>query len=154
MSIASINTSWYQEQLLNIIDPLFKKLFFWETDPIRIGKLIRIFHNNSMYLLFFSIIIVHTVVPSYFLLLVIYVIYFCIWLHHILTGGCIISKLEQRLIGDSNSFVDPILEIFNIPITPQTTTGAVIMGSSIILFMMTLEISARTVLTINSYLRF
>ena len=154
MSISLIDTSWYQEYLLNIIEPLFKKLFFWETDPIRIGKLIRLLHTNSMYILFFSIIAVHTIIPSYFLLLIIYIIYFFVWVHHILTGGCIISKLEQRLIGDSDSFIDPILEVFNIPITPQTTSGAVIMGSSIILFMMTLEISARTIMTLNSYLRF
>jgi hypothetical protein len=154
MSISLIDTSWYQEYLLNIIEPLFKKLFFWETDPIRIGKLIRLLHTNSVYILFFSIIAVHTVIPSYFLLLIIYIIYFFVWVHHILTGGCIISKLEQRLIGDSNSFIDPILEVFNIPVTPQTTSGAVIMGSTIVLFMMTLELSARTILTLNSYLRF
>ena len=153
MSI-SIDTSWFQEYLLIILEPFFKKLFFWETDPVRIGKLIRVIHTISMYLLFFSIIAVHTIFPSYFLLLIIYLLWFCVWAHHILTGGCIISKLEQRLIGDKTSFLDPILEVFNIPITPQTTTGTVVLGSSLILFMMTLELSARTVLTLNSYLRF
>lgn len=153
MSI-SIDTSWFQEYLLIILEPFFKKLFFWETDPVRIGKLIRVVHTISMYLLFFSIITVHTIFPSYFLLLIIYLLWFCVWAHHILTGGCIISKLEQRLIGDKTSFLDPILEVFNIPITPQTTTGTVVLGSSLILFMMTLELSARTVLTLNSYLRF
>ena len=150
----SIDTSWFQEYLLLILEPFAKKIFFWETDPIRIGKLIRVLHTNGMYLLFFSIISVHTVIPSYFLLLIVYLIWFCIWAQHILTGGCIISKLEQRLIGDKISFIDPVLEIFNIPVTPQTTTGAVVMGSTVILFMMTLELSARTVLTLNSYLRF
>ena len=149
----SLDTSWFQEYLLDILEPFFKKLFFWESDPVRIGKLIRIFHTNSTYLLFFTIIIVHTVIPSYFLLLVVYLIWFCIWSHHILTGGCIISKLEQRLIGDKVSFIDQILEIFNIPVTPQTTSGAVVLGSTLILFMMSLELCARTVLTLNSYLR-
>jgi hypothetical protein len=151
---APIDTSWFQEFLLNILEPFFKKIIFWETDSIRIGKLIRVIHTNGMYLLFFSIIAVHTVFPSYFLLLILYLVWFCIWAHHVLTGGCIISKLEQRLIGDKNSFIDPLLDIFNIPVTPQTTTGAVVMGSTLILFMMTLELSARTVLTVNSYLRF
>lgn len=151
---SSIDTSWFQEYLLNILEPFFKKIIFWETDPVRIGKLIRVLHTNSMYLLFFSIIAVHTVIPSYFLLLILYLIWFCVWAHHVLTGGCIISKLEQKLIGDNNSFIDPLLDVFNIPITPQTTTGAVIMGSTLILFMMTLELSARTVMTLNSYLRF
>jgi hypothetical protein len=148
------DTSWFQEYLLDILEPLSKRVFFWENEPVRIGKLIRVLHTNSMYILFFSIIIVHTVVPSYFLLVLIYIFCFCVWVHHILTGGCIISKLEQKLIGDSSSFIDPLLDVFNIPITPQTTTGAVIMGSTIILFMMTLELCARTVLNIKSYMSF
>lgn len=148
------DTSWFQDYLLDILEPLFKNLFFWETDPVRIGKLIRVIHTNSMYMLFFSIIIVHTVVPSYFLLVLIYILCFCVWVHHILTGGCIISKLEQKLIGDSSSFVDPILEVFNIPITPQTTSGAVVIGSTLIIFMMSLELCARTVLNVRQYIPF
>jgi len=76
-----------------------------------------------------------------------------VWIHHILTGGCIVSKLEQRLIGDKTSFVDPILEAFHMPITPETTSGVVIMGSTLVMVMMTLEISARTIMTLRSYLR-
>ena len=148
------DTSWFQDYLLDILEPLFKNLFFWETDPVRIGKLIRVLHTNSMYMLFFSIIIVHTAVPSYFLLVLIYILCFCVWVHHILTGGCIISKLEQKLIGDSSSFVDPILEVFNIPITPQTTSGAVVIGSTLIIFMMSLEPCARTVLNVRPYIPF
>jgi hypothetical protein len=151
---SSIDTSWFQEYLILILEPFLMKIFFWESDPIRIGKLIRVLHTNITYLLFFSIIAVHTIIPSYFLLVILYLIWFCVWAHHVLTGGCIISKIEQRLIGDKTSFIDPILEVFNIPVTPQTTTGAIVMGSTLILFMMTLELSVRTVLTLNSYLRF
>jgi hypothetical protein len=154
MSISLINTSWYQEFLLSIIEPFFKKLIFWESEPVRIGKLIRLIHTNIVYILFFSLIIIHTIYPSYFLLLILYIIYFCIWVHHVLTGGCIISKLEQRLIGDNNSFIDQLLDVFNIPITPQTTSGIIVMGSTVVMFMLSLELSARTVLTLNSYLRF
>jgi hypothetical protein len=101
-----------------------------------------------------SIILVHTIIPSYILLCIVYLFCFLIWIQHITTGGCISSKLEQRLIGDNNSFVDPILEVFNIPITPQTTSGIVVMGSTLVMFMLSLELCARTILTFNSYLRF
>jgi len=151
---SSIDTSWFQEYLLIILEPFFKKLFFWETDPVRIGKLIRFLHHSIVYIIGISIILVHTVIPSYFLLCIVYLACLLIWIQHITTGGCLSSKLEQRLIGDKTSFVDPILEVFNIPITPQTTSGIVIMGSTLVIFMLSLELCARTVLTLNSYLRF
>ena len=150
----SIDTSWFQEYLIIILEPFFKKLFFWETDPVRIGKLIRFLHHSIVYIIGISIILVHTVIPSYFLLCMVYLACVLIWIQHITTGGCLSSKLEQRLIGDKTSFVDPILEVFNIPITPQTTSGIVIMGSTLVVFMLSLELCARTVLTLNSYLRF
>jgi hypothetical protein len=150
----SIDTSWFQEYLIIILEPFFKKLFFWETDPVRIGKLIRFLHHSIVYIIGISIILVHTVIPSYFLLCIVYLACVLIWIQHITTGGCLSSKLEQRLIGDKTSFVDPILEVFNIPITPQTTSGIVVMGSTLVIFMLSLELCARTVLTLNSYLRF
>ena len=146
--------SWFQDYLLNIFELITKKIFFWETDPVRIGKLIRFTHHSIVYIIGISIIIVHTVLPSYFLLCLVYLVCLLIWIQHITTGGCISSKLEQRLIGDNTSFIDPILEVFNIPITPQTTSGIVVMGSTLMIFMMSLELCARTVLTIKSYLRF
>jgi hypothetical protein len=147
------DTSWFQDYLLDILEPFCKKLFFWESDPVRIGKLIRFTHHSIVYTIGISIIVVHTIMPSYFLLCILYLACLLIWIQHITTGGCISSKLEQRLIGDKNSFIDPILEVFNIPITPQTTSGIVVMGSTLVIFMMSLELCARTVLTLNSYLR-
>jgi hypothetical protein len=148
------NSAWIQDYLLDIIEPLSKKLFFWETDPIRIGKLIRIVHNISIYSLTALFITVHTIYPSYILLWVVYILCFLIWIHHVITGGCLISKLEQKLIGDTSSFVDPILEIFNIPITPESTSGVLTLSTTIFIFMLSLELCARTVLNIKSYMPF
>jgi len=145
------DTSWFQEYLLNILEPFFKNLFFWETDPVRIGKLIRFIHHFIVYVIGILIILSHTLIPSYFLLCLVYIMCILVWIQHITTGGCISSKLEQKLIGDNSSFIDPILEIFNIPITPQTTSGIVVMGSTLLIFMLSLELCARTVLNIKSY---
>lgn len=36
---------------------------------------------------------------------------------HMITGGCVLTRIEQRLTGDNLTIVDPLLEIFNIPKT-------------------------------------
>jgi hypothetical protein len=143
-----------QKYMINILEVVVKKIFFWENDEKRIGKLIRFLHHASMYLLAIMLILAHTVFPSYILLFIVYVFCLLIWIQHIVTGGCIVSKLEQKLIGDKNSFVDPILEAFHIPITEQTTVGITILGSTCVLLMMTLELSARTILSLKSYFSF
>jgi len=148
------DTSWIQDYLLDILEPLSKKVFFWENEPVRIGKLIRFTHHSIVYFIGVLIIVSHTIYPSYFLLCFVYILCLLIWIQHITTGGCLSSKLEQKLIGDSSSFVDPILEVFNIPITPQSTSGIVVMGSTLVIFMMSLELCARTVLNIKSYFSF
>ena len=82
--------------------------------------------------------------PYYFNLVLLFLIWFAIWLHHIVSGGCVSSKIEQRLIGDSSSFVDPFLEIFHIPVTPETTTGLTIMGSTFLVIFLGFEVLSRS----------
>ena len=139
---------------IDLLEKYIYKLFFWESDPVRIGKIVRFLHHLTMYLLISLYIILHTILPSYFLFFMLYCWMLFIWIHHVYTGGCIVSKLEQRLICDSISFIDPILLLFHIPITPEITSAIVIMTSSIIIFMSTLELIARTVILMPNYLRF
>lgn len=140
-----------QDVIVGTLEIIVKRICFWESDSKRIGKLIRFFHHACMYALGIGMILVHTFLPSYIFFVIIYSLCFCIWLQHILTGGCIVSKLEQKLIGDSVSFVDPILEAFHIPITPESTVGIVILGSTTVVGILTLELLSRTILNIQSY---
>jgi hypothetical protein len=147
-------TNQIQEKILEYFELLVRNILFWEDDSIRIGKIIRFLHHMVMYSLLISLILVHTVLPSYFLLCCFYMCCFSIWLHHIISGGCISSKLEQKLIGDTSSFVDPFLDLFHIPITKESTVGITIMGSTLIMTMLSLELVCRTILHLKSYLRF
>lgn len=143
MSISS--TLRIQTFLVVLLESIVRKLFFWETDPARIGKLIRWIHHTGAIILGMLIFLNHTIYQSYILFIGLYFFMFLIWAHHIITGGCIISKLEQRLIGDEASFIDPILEVFHIPITPESSSGLVLLTSSLIFMMLTLELMSRTI---------
>ena len=147
-------SSSLRDYFIDFIINILNKVLFWEKDPKRIVNILSFTHNLITYIMFIFLIVIHTVIPSFFLLVLFYIIYFFIWLHQIITGGCIISKVEQKLIGDSNSFVDPILDAFHIPITSESTSGIIVMGSTLVMIMLSLELFARTILTVKSYLRF
>ena len=131
-----------------------RNLFFWETDDKKLGTLIRFLHHSIVYITLVTYILIHTVMPSYILLVLLYGFIFLVWIHHIICGGCLSSKIEQKLIGDSSSFVDPILTSFHIPITPESTVGITIMGSTLLVVLLTFELASRTILNLRQWIPF
>jgi hypothetical protein len=119
------------------------KIMFWEADPVRKGKILRSLHHFIMHSLIILIIVSHTLYPAFWLQTV--VLFFCVlvWLQHITCNGCVISKVEQKLIGDSESFVTPILEAFHLKPTQEMAVAFVIMGSTLGVFLLGLEWVAR-----------
>jgi hypothetical protein len=63
----------------------------------------------------------------------------------LICGGCIITKVEQRLLKDNQCFIDPILEIFHIPTTPDVSNHVFIMLSCFLMANLTIEMIGRTV---------
>jgi hypothetical protein len=131
-----------------------RKLFFWETDDKKLGMMIRFLHHSVVYLSIVTYVIIHTAYPSYILLVLLYGFVLLVWIHHILCSGCLLSKIEQKLIGDTTSFVDPILAMFHMPITPESTVGVTIMGSTLLVTFLTFELISRTILNIKQWLPF
>lgn len=143
-----------QNRLEKFLEYIFRKLFFWEHDDKRLGTLIRLLHHTVMYGLGISLILVHTLLPSYWLFLGLYFVTFLIWLQHILCGGCVVNRIERKFIGDNMGFVDQFLEAFHMPVTDETTRGVTIMGSTLVLFLLTLELTSRSILNMKYYLSY
>jgi hypothetical protein len=119
------------------------KVMFWEEDPIRKGKILRYIHNFLSNTLIILIVISHTLYPAFWLQTLILFSCVLVWLQHLACNGCVISKVEQKLIGDHESFVTPILEAFHLEPTPELATVFVIVGSSMGVFLLGLEWLAR-----------
>jgi hypothetical protein len=143
-----------QQKLRGVIEPFvetcFRNLFFWETNDKQIGLLIRSFHSNVLTTILIVYWISHTVIHSYWLLWSLWVVVGLIWLQHILTGCCIPTHIERRLIGDSESVLDPMLKFFNVP-TSKDNNWAIFLSTTIFL-LQSLELYSRTVLNIQSFL--
>ena len=119
------------------------KLMFWEEDPVRKGKILRYIHNFLCNVMIILVVISHTLYPAFWLQTIILFIFILIWLQHLACNGCVFSKVEQKLIGDHESFVTPILEVFHLEPTPELANVFVIVGSTLVVFFLGLEWIAR-----------
>ena len=115
------------------------KVIFWETDNVKKGRILRMLHHMATYGLITLVIISHTVYPSFWLQT--YVLWLCFlsWIQHVLTHGCVISKVEQKLIGDESSLIDPVIDLFGIEATEQSKRGILTLGSTIAVGVLSLE---------------
>jgi hypothetical protein len=143
---------WLGKTIEDGTETLIRKLFFWEADDKLIGKSIRFLHHSLVYIVLIWYIVIHTFIPSYILFVFFYLFCAIIWIQHVICDGCVFSKIERRLIGDTVSFVDPIMESFHIPITPESTVGIVKLGSTAVMFMLSFELLGRTITSIRSWL--
>jgi hypothetical protein len=115
-------------------------VMFWEPDEKKRAKIVRAVHHFLSYGLITLIIVAHTIYPAFWLQSALLVVCIMVWIHHLLTGGCIISKLEQKWLGDNESFVDPFLVLFNVKLAEDDDrSGFVTMGSTFAVFFLTLE---------------
>ena len=119
------------------------KVFFWEPDNERKGKLLRAIHHFVSNSLIVMIIVSHTVYPAFWLQTLVLAICILVWLQHVSCNGCVVSKVEQKLIGDSNSFVDPLFDLFHVTPTKELSIMVVILGSSVGVLLLSLEWIAR-----------
>jgi len=95
------------------------KILFWEDDDVQKGRILRFFHFCSGYALIFLVAFSHLIYPAFWLQTLVLFLVALVWIQHLVFNGCISSKVEQKLIGDSTSFVDPILELFHIEPTKE-----------------------------------
>jgi hypothetical protein len=60
-------------------------------------------------------------------------------------GGCVWTRIEQRLIGDQRNFIDPLLELFHVPTTSDVSTPLFIMFTTMFMGIVSLEVIGQTI---------
>jgi len=148
----------FQRNLRKWMEPIVEYgcrcILFWESDDKTIGMLIRTIHTAAVHGVLFLYILVHTLFPSYWLLCMLWCIIGLSWLHHILTGCCIFTRIEQRLMGVKTTISDYLLELFHIPVTNENTMGFTICMSTLLCILLSFELFSRTLLNVNSFFTF
>ena len=115
------------------------KVLYWESDDERKGQILRAFHHFGVYALFTLIIISHTLYPAFWLQTILLMFCILVWAQHMLTHGCVISKVEQRLMKDEKSFLDPFMTLFQIEVNEKSKQGILMLGSSLAVALLSLE---------------
>ena len=94
-------------QLIKIIEDkvekIIRKLLYWENDDKRIGIIIRRFHHFIIYSGITCYFMIHTVIPSYFIFLVLYIFWVLVWqnfmfsVKSVVRGLAICSALVRKV---------------------------------------------------------
>jgi hypothetical protein len=103
------------------------KVLFWEDDDVQKGRILRFVHYCSGYALVFLVAFSHLIYPAFWLQTITLFLVTAVWIQHIVFNGCISSKVEQKLIGDSASFVDPVIQLFRLEPTKELSIFTLIL---------------------------
>lgn len=141
----------FRKQFQSFLEMVLRWIFFWETDDKRLGRLIYLLHQSSVMFSIVCYMVIHTLYPSYIVLGILWIITCFVWLLHIFTGGCVLTRIEQKLTEEKITIIDPILEIFHIPVTKETTMGVTVLMSTVFMSALSFELLARTIINVKSW---
>ena len=131
------------------IKTILLALFFWESNPERVGKIIRFGHGLFIASCVGLYILAHTLLTSFWFFCLTYCILVAIWLQHMCFGGCIVSFVEQSLIGDHTTLAaDAVLDLFDIQAPHDSVNGIVLLCFTIGVCFLTFELMARVIFEI------
>jgi hypothetical protein len=116
------------------------KIMFWETDDERKGRILRTAHHSAVYGLLTMIVVSHTIYPAFWLQTVMLALCGLICIQHMLMNGCVVSKVENRLLKDNTPIVvGPFLEMFRISVPDEAQDGLLTVGSCVVVMLLLLE---------------
>lgn len=95
------------------------KAMFWEKDDARKGRILRGVHHALAITMILMIILSHTLFRSFWLQTIVLIVLMYAWIHHMIVGDCVVSRIENKLLNDEASFWDAWIEFFGIKPTPE-----------------------------------
>jgi len=109
------------------VERILRTLFFWTKTEQQFGEALVMLHIALKWLFIFAMILtaVSNTIPL--LLYVILVLSILLLLQHYILGICILSSIEKRVIGHPYPLLWPIFYLFDIPNTPETTRGIMLL---------------------------
>jgi len=138
--------------LVEKLESSIKFVYGWlQANDESLSKITYMLHVFSILLVFVLIIVSHVIYPVFWFQLLVFIITAIIWLQHIFLHTCICTFLEVKLGGIHTPIaVDPILQIFSIPVSKQTRMGVTLILSTAATLFLGLELVARSVLYARS----
>ena len=131
-----------EETAVNWTEWVVKRIF-GDEDDAKTGRLVRTIHTAVAYCLILLVVLSFTLIPAFWFQTLLLGACGLVWIQHMLFHGCLFSKVEQRLLKDTTSFLDPYLELFDVEATERSKQGILMMLSSVGMFVFTLAWGGR-----------
>jgi len=132
-----------EDTAVNWTEWAIHRILYWEEDSAKKGRLLRAVHTGVSYLILLMVVLSFTLLRALWLQTLLIGICGLVWLQHMLFHGCVFSKVEQRLLEDETSFLDPFLEFFGIEATERSKQGILMMLSTLGMGLFTLAWAGR-----------
>jgi len=116
-----------------------------DEDDEKLGRIVRAIHHGASYMLILCVLMSFTLIPAFWFQTLVLGTCGLVWVQHMVFHGCVVSRVEQRLLKDETSFVDPYLELFGIEATERSKQGILMLLSTVGMFLFTLAWGGRLV---------
>jgi hypothetical protein len=133
-----------QKGLRRLIEPIIENtlrtLFFWTRNDQEFGDAIVILHKSLFYLFIVAVIIINVIpVPHTFIIFML-VLSIAILIQHLVLGVCVLSTIENRVLGAPYPLMEPILTLFKIPVSVESLKGVTVLILSLITLSFLLQV--------------
>jgi hypothetical protein len=126
-------------------------LYGWLADnDDLLGTIVYVVHSLLACTMVVLVVVSHTIYPVVWFQALVFGVIFCVWVQHVVLKTCVLTSLERRLLT-SEPTVDPVLDMFGIPVSQESRTGVTLMISTIATALLGLELVARGVLWARVY---
>ena len=124
-----------------IVENVLRTLFFWTRNDQEFGNAVVILHKSLLYLFIVAVIIINVVpVPHTFIIFML-ILSFAILIQHLVLGVCVLSTIEKRVLGAPYPLMEPILELFKIPVSVESLKGVTVLILSMITLSFLLQVT-------------
>jgi hypothetical protein len=132
-----------EETAVNWTEWLIHRIFYWEEDNAKKGRLVRAIHTGVSYMILIMVVLSFTLLRALWIQTALVAVCGLVWVQHMLFHGCLFSKVEQRLLEDETSFLDPFLELVGVEANERSKQGILMMLSTVGMAMFTLAWTGR-----------
>lgn len=129
-----------RRQIEPLVEKVLRTLFFWTTSEKEFGNMVIYTHLLFVFIIAATLLMTFLFrVPTSVILTVI-TIFGLIVIQHWLIGICLFSSIEKRTIGSPYPIMDPVLHLFNIPISKESRIGVTALLISFTLLILLLQL--------------
>lgn len=130
-----------EDTAVNWTEWLVKRMF--GEDDAKTGRIVRAIHSGVTYIALVLVVVSFTMYRAFWFQTIMLGLCGLVWVQHILFHGCVFSKVEQRLLKDETSFLDPYLELFDVEATERSKQGILMMLTTVGITMFSLAWGGR-----------